>query len=533
MRALESFRSASRHPLGGGLAALAAAASVAGCIVFRSASVESVPTTPAATRKSVVTSRVKAHLADGSTVLYPDGVQFAGAVVWGRGMRYGLTLADSVPVSEIALDSVLAMETFHTHVRPVETFLVSTLAVAGTVAIGIAVYCATDPKCFGSCPTFYSDSAGTPVLEAEGFSYAIAPLFEARDVDRLRALPDAYGTLRLEVRNEALETHYLNHLKLVEVRHDASEIVLTDPQGRPLVVRDPAPPALAVDRTGRDVLDEVVRHDGITFRTDSATLAGVSESDPWDYLDLQVPVSPGADSVAIVLRLRNSLLATVLFYDLMLGDRGPGALDWLARDLQQIGPATEMGLWAREYLGMQVAVWDGSRYVPIARVADTGPVAWKDLAVPVPVMTPSPLRIRLSFAADNWRIDRVAAAPAWRRPESRTVALAAVIDAAGHPDSAAATNLAEPDTRYLETSAGQRFDALFDVGHAPGAGSRTFLLASQGYYTEWIRQSWLRAEPDTAAFAPGAGSLVEAMRRWRATQQETERLFRATRVPVR
>jgi hypothetical protein len=44
------------------------------------------------------------------------------------------------------------------------------------------------------------------VLHAEAFSYSIAPLLEARDVDRLATQPDADGHLRIEVRNEALET---------------------------------------------------------------------------------------------------------------------------------------------------------------------------------------------------------------------------------------------------------------------------------------------------------------------------------------
>src|SRR5678809_654746 len=90
------------------------------------------------------------------------------------------------------------------------------LATAATMAPGVGLACALDPKCFGSCPTFYRDSAGTPVLEAEGFSYSIAPLFEARDVDRLRARPGSDGKLALEVRNEAFETHFLNHLELLE-----------------------------------------------------------------------------------------------------------------------------------------------------------------------------------------------------------------------------------------------------------------------------------------------------------------------------
>src|SRR6266705_4600223 len=146
---------------------------------------------PSGPRDSVaVTSPVKAHLADGSTVVFPMGVRFVSDTIWGLGMRYDLTLRDSAPVQALALDSVVGMEAFRTHVDGATSTIVSLVATGGVIlgaaAAIVAISCINDPKCFGSCPTYYSDSAGAAVLEAEGFSYSIAPLFEARDVDRLR-----------------------------------------------------------------------------------------------------------------------------------------------------------------------------------------------------------------------------------------------------------------------------------------------------------------------------------------------------------
>ncbi|CAN5837116.1 hypothetical protein BH23GEM6_BH23GEM6_24230 [soil metagenome] len=120
------------------------------------------------------------------------------------------------------------------------------LGVVGTGAVLKAI--------FGSCPTFYSGGEAEWTLEAEGFSYSIAPLFESRDVDRLSVLPDAAGRLQLEVRNEAMETHHINHLELLEIRHDADETVMPDPRTAPLAVRGLTPARRAVDRAGRDVL---------------------------------------------------------------------------------------------------------------------------------------------------------------------------------------------------------------------------------------------------------------------------------------
>jgi hypothetical protein len=177
------------------------------CFIYRNVRVESLER-PATPGDSVsVTTPVKAHLVDGSTVVFRHGVRVAGGTVWGAGTRYGLALRDSTDVTSLALDSVVGMESFRTQVNTTNTILVSTLATVGTIAAGVAIACAADPKCFGSCPTYYSDSAGTLVLEAEGFSYSVAQLFEARDVDRLRLPAAADGSVRLEVRNEAFETH--------------------------------------------------------------------------------------------------------------------------------------------------------------------------------------------------------------------------------------------------------------------------------------------------------------------------------------
>jgi hypothetical protein len=45
----------------------------------------------------------------------------------------------------------------------------------------------------------------------------------------------------------------------------------------------------------------------------------------------------------------------------------------------------------------------------IERLPDTGPIAWKDVAVLIPVpQHGDSMRVRLSFVTDNWRIDQVA-----------------------------------------------------------------------------------------------------------------------------
>ncbi|HKP49384.1 MAG TPA: hypothetical protein VJU17_05165 [Gemmatimonadales bacterium] len=479
-----------------------------------------------------VRTPVKAHLVDGSTVLYRQGVTVAAGRLAGAGIRYGLTLADSIAVSELPLDSVVGMESFRTSVNTGATIAYSTLATAGAIAAGVAIACAADPKCFGSCPTFYSDSGGTPVLEAEGFSYSIAPLFEARDVDRLRARPAADGSVTLEVRNEAFETHFINHLELLETTIAPGELAAPDAKGRPVALSGLTAAVGARDRTGRDVRGILSHAEGNSYSTPANVLDQVAAHDLDDTIQLSFPQTSAGDSVALVLRLRNSLLNTILLYDLMLGDPGARSLDWQARTLSQVGPALELGTWYSAQMGLGIDIWRDTTWVAVVRIKDTGPVAWKDVVVPLPRSPGDELRVRLHFPADNWRIDQIQLAQRFRRPAVRAVSLSRIVTPDGRAQQNALASLLQPDSTYLELGSSQSFQAVWQVGKSDGL-ERAFFLSSQGYYTEWVRRGWIASPRDTVPFQPSDLALFRAIQRWRQVQDTLERRFFATRVPVR
>jgi len=507
---------------------------VSACVISRSVQIRPLER-PAGDDSVTVNSPVKAHLINGSTVLFHDGLRIAHDSAWGSGIRYDLMLRDSTNIEVLSLDSVVGMEAYRTHVDAAKTVLYSLLLDAVTAGAAVAIACAADPKCFGSCPTFYADSAGTPVLEAEGFSYSIAPLFEARDVDRLRFPADSTGVVRLEVRNEAFETHYINLLELLEVRHAADELAVPDQLNRPFVLSQVGQPLAAVDRSGHDVRHRLGAADGDAYRTPPTVLSHARAGDLDDWIDLAVAAPPSADSLAVVLRLRNSLLNTILFYDIMLGDPGARSIDWVGDEMQKVGPAVELAQWYQRHMGMDIAVLDHGQWRWVAHLKDTGPVAWKDVAIAIPALGQDTVRIRLRFPADNWRIDRIGVAGRFRRLHGGPMIhpLNIVRDAEEHVDTNARAMLSAADHRYLEVSSSQRFTAEFRTDVMRGDSARTFFLASQGYYTEWVRNGWLRSPREHRTFTPTDAALVEAIQRWRVTQDTLEARFMATRVPVR
>ncbi|WP_310568866.1 hypothetical protein [Gemmatimonas sp.] len=522
------------------IAALGAVAFSAACVFYRT-EVRAVER-PAAGAPTRITSPIKAHLKDGSTVVFRTGATVTRDSLTGEGRRY--TLHNGIPRVDdsVPMDSVVGVETFENKVNAVPTVVAS---VAGTVAAGFGALI-LGIAIFGSCPTVYADTGATAELQAEGFSYSIAPLMEQRDVDPLRVRADSTGRVRLELRNEALETHYINHIELLAMRHAAGETIVPDQGGRPVLVSGFTPVGRATDRAGRDVRGVLRSRDGTLYATDAGILRRASAGDLDDWIDVHVADLPAGDSVAVVLRLRNSLLNTVLLYNGMLGGRD--AADWLHEGLGKFGTTAEMALWYRKTMGLRASVEGVASIDAIhgatARLSDVGPIAFRDVALVLPrsALNARTARIRLQFVADNWRIDEVRVAGTLSRPAVTTLAVERVVvptPAVGRGptlDTAAVSAIAAADARYFETRPSQRMVLEFARDHRAARttdSTTTYMIAWQGWYREWIRGDWLANPTRTEPFKPGDAAVLTALHRWTERKESFEREFYASRIPVR
>jgi hypothetical protein len=261
-------------------------------------------------------------------------------------------------------------------------------------------------------------------------------------------------------------------------------------------------------------------------------LDALAEDDLRDHIDLTLP-RPATDTVAVALNLRNSLLNTVLFYEYMLDAQGMRAIDWMARELNSLSAAVQLGDFYARHMGLQVHVWDDTAYTQVDKVGEVGPIAWDEAAVLVPVPSAGDsLRVRLSFIADAWRIDEVRVATTFEHTMPVHHPLARLRTTADPLPPEALDQLRIPDTDYTVTLPGQRFWAEFDVPPAREA-SRTFFVAAQGYYTEWMRRHWVEGDQPTASFTLDEALLYDAIQHWRTVQPTYEARFDQTKIPVR
>ncbi len=509
------------------LVCLALAVLVSSCIVSR---VQVELLDPSDAVGTNVESPLKVFLTDGRVAVFPDGAWITTDLIFGTGTLYSLDLASADAINALALDDVIGLESIRADFDFGKSVMKNIAPIAAIASIAMVLIGAK--VTFGSCPTVYSYDEAGEALEAETFSYSIAPLLEARDVDRIRVAADANGVVKLELRNEALETHYINHLALLEVRHEADQAAYPNEEGQVLVVGDLTGAISAIDRDGSDRLGELSARDGTAFYSSNQRIRAVTAENFQDYIELVFP-RPDSESAALVLRHRNSLLNTILFYDLMLASQGAGALDWLGADLENIGKVVELDQWVRKTMGLEISVQGPAGWERVTRLADTGPLAWNEVAIQLPVPEGDEFRVRLSFLADQWRIDFAGLAReiVFAEPTEASFVHVAPID--GAPDPELAAKMAQPDENYLVTTP----SVALSLESAPlGAYSddeRTFFLSSQGYYTEWIRPEWIRTANPPEEFRPSGKTVVRLMERWLEEKDEFQQSFFETRIPVR
>lgn len=114
------------------------AVSAVGC-VFRRVEVQAVKPSD----QISIVGPAKAHLKDGSTVVYAQSVSVTvrDQTLRGTGVRYNHTLTEATPVESVPLEMVVGMETFETKVNLLPTLVASFAAVEGALlGVVVAIY---------------------------------------------------------------------------------------------------------------------------------------------------------------------------------------------------------------------------------------------------------------------------------------------------------------------------------------------------------------------------------------------------------
>lgn len=433
---------------------------------------------------------LKAHLRDGGVyVLDSWRADSAGATVTGTGRQLDANRSLvrqgelAFPISSVALFELD---------RPTGSGAVTALGVVTGVTVGVAIYCATNPKaCFGSCPTFYVTDGTRPVLQAEGFSASIAPALEARDVDALYRARPSGRDLEVRMTNEALETHVVRYVRVLAAPRPPGMRVFSTPDNR-FVAAAPLPPAETCAAPEGDCRAALREFDGV----ERSSWADSSDLAAKETLELEFAHAPPGP-IGLVVASRQTLLTTYLIYQ-ALAYMGSSAVEWLAALGRGGAPAIARARGMGDALGtIEVLAPDArGEWVVAGTTGETGPIATDVKLVPLPDAGAGPVRVRLRMTRGAWRLDWVALA--MRGPDVEPLRLEPVrVLRDGAPDDAALRRLHD-STSVLTTLPGDAYNLMYRLPE--DFGRYELFLESRGYYLEWMRSEWL-AEEDHARAA--------------------------------
>jgi len=482
-------------------------------------------------RSGQVNSPTKAHLNDGSVIIFKDGFGVGIDQINGSGELYNIDRQFVRTVDGVALDSVAFMEQYRLEVEPNSALG----GVLGPAIFGLGLTNERIKKAiFGSCPTIYACDGENYSLQAECFSYSICAMAENADLDRIDRGQALNSEYRIKITNEALETHYINLMQLLYVDHkmaveafptDDQDIVLLGPEN---LIED------ARDKNGLEIMDRIGERDNIWYQSDSSTLTHLTSEVIEDWIELRIRKPAAASRIVLAFRLRNTLFNTVFFYDVMLRSAGLRSLDWMAgRDMNPLY-AWQFNNWYRDHFGLKIQIRDGREFETVHWVGDCGPIAWRQCAVNLDVPGEEYVRIRLAFLPDNWMIDWVSAGiPEKEAPVVYQADCQRLTKIGTEPVEIEPAKIAGADDAYFVTYPAESYQALFHVSEEKPELRRTYFLKSQGYYIEWIRREWFRAvdlDAQNVGYSLNDDTIVRTARLWQAKKHTFEKEFFSSRI---
>jgi hypothetical protein len=470
---------------------------------------------------------LKVHMLSGDLVVLDSWkVAGDGQALEGEGTRYTARRepvasgALSVPVAEVAL-----LETTDSATAAVLSS--AGLSLLTTIWGTLSVACSVSPKsCFGSCPTFYAE--GDPDRpRAEGFSSSIARVLEARDLDALGDVGPRDGRVVILMKNEALETHAVRRVRVLAVERPRGARVFATGEGRFRATHGLARAASCRGPEGSCA--EALALPDDRERRSASHPVDLAAREELELLFSEAPAEAG-----LVIRARQSLLTTFLFYQTLacLG-RGAGAHLAAIERGGPAGAAQAMGM-ARVLGGIDVEVSEpGGPWRRAGAFDEAGPIASDTQVLPLgPRHRSGPLRVRLRMARGHWRVDWVALGQIGPELQPRVVEPEAV-ERDGRLD-ARALDLLRDGSRHLITLPGDEYRLSFLL--PKGGGASELFVESEGYYYEWMREEWLREE-DPAMALLIASRPEEALRRlagpFKAQEAGADAVFWASRYERR
>jgi len=442
---------------------------------------------------------LKAHLKNGDVCIMRDTweVDTVRNVVVGKSVCYdykrNFKPSDEQPIS---IDEVLIFET-NQQLKKTEIGRIAALTVLAVGNVVGAISCQQNPKaCFGSCPTFYiNENDNFHYSNAEGFSNAILPSMEYGDIDALNNPPISESIFSLMMKNEALETHCVNEVKLLAYPKAEGEKVYQSRDNNFYLCENKYTANQVLAPEG-DITALVSEHD-MYERFSSADEQNLNSRETiyLNFKDLR-----NTDDLGFIINFRQTLMTTYFIYSMIgyMGDRvGDFAADMErnekgAKMQMDGGGATKAKHSILKELGdIDVYVWNEKNEIWELQGGfhETGPIAFNHQILPLKTHTEGgDLKLKIVLNKGLWRVDFLGLTNIKQQVEALEIT-PDNIQVEGCENAEALAQVTTPD-QYLISMPGDayKFNFTLPENHT----DYELFLYSKGYYLEWMRESWIK-----------------------------------------
>ncbi|MEO8794199.1 MAG: hypothetical protein ABI390_01965 [Daejeonella sp.] len=270
---------------------------------------------------------------------------------------------------------------------------------AGALVLAGIIIAATK----SSCPFVIGYNKGEFSLQGEIYGGAIYPQLARHDYMPLKLEP-LEDKLSVKISNELKELQFTDIANLQVITHLKTSRILSDPDGKLYSVTNPQRPFSATLNSRKNVLSAIRESDDdeILYMDDTTS------SEALNYVVLNFKKSENSQKGKLILTLKNSY-----WLDFLYGEIAKGFGNYYNTYLkkQSKKPAAELNKWIIDQkIPLQIAVKTSAGWKTISHINTIGPVANRDLVIPVNLndITDENISVKLSSGFMFWELDYAA-----------------------------------------------------------------------------------------------------------------------------
>ena len=268
----------------------------------------------------------------------------------------------------------------------------------GVLAVGFAVIALTK----SSCPFIYIKDGEEFVFTGELYPGAITPNIQRDDYIPLRNFNPVGNDFIIKVTNELHEVQHTDLVELIKVKHPKDIQVLLDNTGNPHSFTDIRTPKKVFSESLSPGSENVLQQDGVPFMFDGKSPA----NDGSNNMIVEFSKPAGVKKAKLFLTAKNSFW---LDYTFGKFNEQFGFYYNTFQKQQNETPGEESIKWSEEQnIPLSIYLKTSRGWSLVERVNTVGPLAYRDIVVPIDLMGSEGESVVLKFETGFmfWEIDR-------------------------------------------------------------------------------------------------------------------------------